>query len=265
MRLGMMADVHGNRIALDAVIADARRHGVDRWWVLGDLVAGGPDPVATLELLADLEDVVVTRGNTDRYVLTGDRPPPYRADVADDLGLLDLFAAVESSFSWTRGAVAGGGWLTWIADLPLEHRLELPDGSRLLGVHASPGCDDGPGITPRRPENELVADLAPAEADLIVAGHTHLPTDRVVGGIRAVNAGSVSNPITDDPRASFVIVDADSHGFRLEHRRVAYDVGAFLRRVDASGHPQAEYIASFQRGEQGRHPSTGPGLPIPVS
>ena len=81
MRLGVLSDVHGNRHALEAVLADGAAQGVDRWWALGDLVAIGPDPVAVLELLADLPDIVVTRGNTERYTLTRDRPPPHAADV----------------------------------------------------------------------------------------------------------------------------------------------------------------------------------------
>lgn len=134
----MLSDVHGNRIALEAVIADGRERGVDRWWALGDLVAVGPDPVGVLELLADLPDVVVTRGNTERYVVTGDRPPPRPEDVRSDSGLLGLFAAVEASFSWIRGAVAAHGWLPWLAGLPLEVRAELDDGTRLLGCTPRP-------------------------------------------------------------------------------------------------------------------------------
>jgi predicted phosphodiesterase len=63
-----MSDVHGNRIALEAVVADGRDQGVEAWWALGDLVAIGPDPVDTLEMLANMVDVVATRGNTERYV-----------------------------------------------------------------------------------------------------------------------------------------------------------------------------------------------------
>jgi predicted phosphodiesterase len=262
VRLAVLSDVHGNRIALEAVVADGRDQGVDGWWALGDLVAVGPDPVDTLELLANLDDLVATRGNTDRYTLTGDRPPPHPEDVIADPGLLGLFTAVESSFSWTRGALASHGWLPWLEELPLDTREELADGTRLLGVHASPGRDDGPGITPHRPAGELQADLAGAGADIVVAGHTHQPTDRRVGGVRAVNAGSVSNPITDDLRAGYVIVHADRHGHRVEHRRVAYDRDAFLRRVGESGHPQHDFIASFQRGEQVRHPSQRAGAPV---
>jgi diadenosine tetraphosphatase ApaH/serine/threonine PP2A family protein phosphatase len=148
------------------------------------------------------------------------------------------------------GGLASHGWLDWLTELPLERRTILPDGTRLLGVHASPGRDDGAGISPDRPEAELRTALAEAAADVVCAGHTHRPTDRRIGPVHAVNLGSVSNPITDDLRASYVIIHADRQGHQVEHRRVGYDHSAVLERVARCGHPQAEYLASFQRGER---------------
>jgi predicted phosphodiesterase len=258
MKLGVLSDVHGNRTALEAVVADGTAQGVDTWWALGDLVAVGPDPVPCLELLADLPNVTITRGNSERYVFAGDRPWPSFDDVLADPDLLDIFVTVEASFSWTRGAVASHGWLDWIGELPLETRLTLDDGTRLLGVHASPGRDDGDGVSPQRPEDELRAALEGAEADIVLTGHTHRPTDRQVGPIRALNGGSVSNPTTDDLRAGYLVVHADRHGHLVEHRRVAYDHEAFLARVDRCGHPGADFIASFQLGKQIRYPSVPP-------
>lgn len=261
VRLAMMSDLHGNLVATEAVVADAARRGVDRWWVLGDIVAIGPEPVATLELVADLTGVEVTSGNTERYVLSGDRPPPYEADVLARPELFPRYTEVQSSFAWTAGSVSASGRLGWLGQLPLEVRTVLLDGTRVLGVHASPGRDDGSGITPHRPEADLRGDLEGAGADIVVAGHTHQPTDRAVGGMRAVNLGSVSNPVTGDLRASYVIVHADRHGHRLEHRRVPYDHERFLASVARSGHPTADFIASFQRGDQCRFPSRRPGAP----
>ena len=74
----------------------------------------------------------------------------------------------------------------------------------------------------------------------------------------------MSNPISDDLRASYVIVHADRHGHRLEHRRVVDDRDAFLRRLRDSGHPCQDHIASFQRGEQVRYASRRPGAPVPT-
>jgi predicted phosphodiesterase len=247
VRIGLISDIHGNRVALDAVVADGEAQCVDRWWALGDLVAIGPEPVRTLELVADLPGLSAVAGNTERYVLTHDRPPPDAADVLARPELLPHYAAVQRSFAWTCGAVAAHGWLGWLAALPAETRTVLPDGTTVLGVHASPGRDDGPGITQQRDHAELRRELAGAGADIVLAGHTHQPTDLRVGGVRAVNLGSVSNPVTDDRRASYVIVHADRHGHRVEHRRVAYDRDRFLATVARSGHPEADFIAAFQR------------------
>ena len=261
MKMGLISDIHGNRHALEAVVADAAEQGVSRWWVLGDLVAIGPDPVRTVELIANLPCVEITSGNTERYVLTDDRPPPHPDAVIAEPELLPLYALIQRSFAWTCGALAAHGWLEWLRKLPLEARTDLADGTVALGVHASPGKDDGAGITPDRDEEELRVDLADIDAQLVFAGHTHRPTDRVVGGVRAVNLGSLSNPITDDLRASYVVVHADRHGHGVEHRRVTYDRDAFLEAVDQSGHPASDYIASFQRGEQSdtRHDGPEPG------
>jgi predicted phosphodiesterase len=260
MRLGLLSDVHGNLVALDAVIADGRAQEVEAWWVLGDLVAIGPDPASTLARLMDLPGVRVVRGNTDRYTVTGARPFPRAEDVARDASLEPLRAEVDASFAWTRAQLDPGA-LDLLAGLPTTQRATLPDGTRLLGVHASPDDDDGPGITPHLPERELAALLAGGDADVVCGGHTHQPTDRRVGSTRAVNLGSVSNPTTTDRRATYVVVDADRHGHRLAHRRVAYDHDAVVGRVRRSGHPSADFVAGFQRGEQARYPADRPGSP----
>lgn len=257
-----MSDIHGNRVALDAVLADARGVGVDAWWVLGDLVAIGPEPVATLELIAQLPNATVIRGNTDRYVLTGDRPPPSPEDALAQPELLDVVLAMEASFSWTRGSLSPTGWLGWLDGLPTDVRLTLPDGTSVFGEHACPGQDDGPGITPHRDAVDLAAAVWIASADIVIGGHTHQPTDRVVDGVRALNPGSISNPIVDDPRAAYVVIHADDDAHVIEHRRVPYDTEAFLLALADSGHPQPDYIASFQRGEQVRFPALRKGAPV---
>jgi predicted phosphodiesterase len=66
VKLGVVADIHGNDEALRAVLADADRFGVDRWWALGDLVLFGPRPEQVLELLRGLPGIEMLRGNTDR-------------------------------------------------------------------------------------------------------------------------------------------------------------------------------------------------------
>ena len=73
---------------------------------------------------------------------------------------------------------------------------------------------------------------------------------------------ALSNPITSDLSATYVIVNADRHGHRLVHRRVSYDHAAVLERLRRSSHPQAGFIAAFQQGKHVRHPADRPGAPI---
>ena len=223
IRLAIFSDIHGNPLALDAVLADIQSQGeVDAYWVLGDFAAIGYDPVTPLERITTLPHASFTRGNTDRYVLT------------EDPALLPEIIEATRSFSWTRGYLSAVGWLDWFTHLPLEVHLTLPDGTRMLGVHASPGRDDGPGIEPWHSDGELEQRLASCQADVVIVGHTHVPLDRQVGKIRAINLGSVSNPVTPGLQATYVLLDTDVQGYRVEWRCVDYDREAVIKAIEHS-------------------------------
>ena len=251
MRLAVLSDIHGNPIALEAVLADvAAAGGADAYWVLGDFAALGPDPATPLERVSQLPGVRFARGNTDDYLVTGQRPPPSAEDVARVPSLIGPFRDATASFAWTAGYLAGRGWLPWLAELPLEQRLTLPDGTRLLGVHAAPGTAHGEGIRPTHSDDQLAELVSGAEADLILVGHTHWALDRTVYDVRIVNLGSVSNPLAPDLRASYALIEADQAGYRLEQRRVEYNHAAVIAALEAVAHPAAQFIAAHQRGER---------------
>jgi predicted phosphodiesterase len=258
MRLAILSDIHGNPLALDAVLADIQSQGeVDSYWVLGDFSALGYDPVTPLEKVTALPHASFTRGNTDRYVMTGDLPvQPEKA--LQDPALLPQVIEAARSFSWTRGYLSAAGWLDWLTNVPLAVRLTLPDGTRVLGVHASPGRDDGPGIGSKQSDHELEQRLAGCEADLVIVGHTHVPLDRQIGSRRAINLGSVSNPVTSGLQATYVLLDADEHGYHIQLRRVDYDREAVIRAIEQSHHPNPSFLISFMRGE--RVLSSDPGF-----
>ena len=130
-RIALFSDVHGNTIALDAVLADIEAQGgVDEYWVLGDLAAIGYDPLGALERLSRLQPAMFIHGNTDRYLVTGERPLPPPEVMLKDPGIISIYLQVIGSFAWTQGAVTAGGWMPWLAALPLELRTQLPDGTR---------------------------------------------------------------------------------------------------------------------------------------
>ncbi len=258
MRLAILSDIHGNPVALDAVLADIQSQGeVDTYWVLGDFAALGYDPVTPLEKLTALSHASFTRGNTDRYVVSEDLPvQPEKA--LEDPALLPQVIEAARSFSWTRGYVSAAGWLDWLTNLPLEVRLTLPDGTRLLGVHASPGRDDGPGIQTKHSDGKLEQRLAGCESDVVIVGHTHVPLDRQVGRIHVINLGSISNPVTLGLQATYVLLDADEHGYRIQLRRVDYDREAVIKAIEHSRHPTPSFLIGFMRGE--RVTSSDPGF-----
>jgi predicted phosphodiesterase len=250
MRIALISDIHGNPIALDAVLADiAAIGGADEHWVLGDIVALGHDPAGVLERLTALANPMFIRGNTDRYVVTGERPPPSLDEAVADPALVPVVAEVAGSFAWTAGYLAATGWIEWLAALPTEHRRTLPDGTRVLAVHASPLADDGLGIGRQAGDDGIARLLAGCDADLVLGGHTHHAFDRMIGDVRAVNLGSVSNPVAPDLRASYVMIGADPQGYTLEHRRVAYDCEAVISALEALNHPGRNWLIKHHRGE----------------
>ncbi|MBN1579721.1 MAG: metallophosphoesterase family protein [Anaerolineae bacterium] len=244
MRIALFSDIHGNVLALDAVLDDiAAQGGVDRYWCLGDLVALGPDPIGVLERLDALANAFFCRGNTDRYATT-----PSTLTV-EDIQRYPRLLHVAQSIAWTKGAVTVTGWRPWLSSLSIEQRLTLPDGTRLLGVHASPGQDDGTGLHPGLSETQISSCISGCDVDLVCVGHTHWPMDLTVDGVRLVNVGSVSNPLPPDLRAGYVLLEADETGYRLYHRRVPYDREAVVGALQWVGYPGTDYIARFMRGE----------------
>ncbi len=258
MRLAILSDIHGNTIALDAVLGDIRSsEGVDGFLVLGDLAAIGPDPVGVLERIAGLSGAHIVRGNTDRYVVTGERPDWYKRERGkSEQEIHRIEVEIERSMSWTQGFVAGAGWHDWLAALPLEFRMALPDGTRLLAVHASHRSDEDPGLVPASSDDEMRELLRDATAELVLAGHTHRALDRRLGPrLRLVNPGSLSNPLPSeaDTRAGYALLVADRDAYKVELRRVEYDHDAFIERLRSVYHPAADFIIGMQRRQGVAH------------
>lgn len=232
MRVALLSDIHGNLLALDAVLADLQsKGGADEYWVLGDLVAVGPKPVEVLERLHNLPKVRFTRGNTDRYVTHEDRPPPYQKDAKANPELISKVVQIAEAFTWTRALVSSNGWFDFLSELPLELRVTLPNGTRFLGVHASPNMDDGKGVQAIMEDASMAKLLQNCEADLLCVGHTHWALNRMVNSVHVVNLGSVSNPMTPNLNATYALLEATESGYTLEQYAVSYDREAFIQQL----------------------------------
>ena len=148
----MVADIHGNDVALRAVWKDAVPEEVDQWWALGGLVLFGPQPA----------------------------PHATAADAVGSLDLVERYGAMAAGIGWTRGVLDQAGLLDSLTALPMHLRLKSASGASVLGVHASPRADDGAGIEPGMSDEQLRLLLAGCDADVVAGGHTHVATDRLV-------------------------------------------------------------------------------------
>ncbi|QGN07571.1 YfcE family phosphodiesterase [Halorhabdus sp. CBA1104] len=209
MKIAVISDIHSNKVALEAVVADLP--DVDRIVSAGDVVGYGPWPADCLEWVRERE-IPTVQGNHDRAVATGEYPS------FNDMAAAGVEYAREQLSIDQR---------EWLASLPTEQ--ELFDG-RLKVVHGHPDNPDhytfpeefGPGLL--------------GDEDVLVLGHTHVQhAEQFTEGI-VLNPGSVGQPRDSDPRAAYAVVDLDAMTFEL--RRVEYDVGEVLTAVRGTSLPR---------------------------
>ncbi|MFB6123214.1 MAG: metallophosphoesterase [Haloferacaceae archaeon] len=209
MQVGVISDVHGNRIALDAVLDDMP--SVDRLVCAGDVVGYNPWPADCVAAVRDRE-IPTVMGNHDRAV-------------ASDAGFrFNSMASAGVEFARRR---LDDDALGWLAGLPDERTAV--DG-RVKLVHGHPEDPDRytypEEFSPRMLDDE----------DVLVTGHTHVQGHRAFDEGVVMNPGSVGQPRDGDPRAAYAVVDVDSRS--VEERRVEYDVDAVVDAVEAAGLPE---------------------------
>jgi predicted phosphodiesterase len=227
MRIAVLYDIHGNLPALEAVLDDVRGAAVDAVVVGGDVVPG-PMPRECLACLAALPvPVHYLRGNGDRVVCAVRRG----GDVSGEVP-----AAFIDMMRWCAAVLTDAEAAT-IEGWPAVVRLHVRGLGNTLFCHATPR-NDVEIFTRLTAEERLFEAFAGVDAPLVVCGHTHMPFDRLVRGIRVVNAGSVGMPF-GDPGADWLLLGDD-----VVPRRTRYDVEAAAARVRASAYPQAEAFAS---------------------
>ncbi|MEP6977930.1 MAG: metallophosphoesterase family protein [Thermoleophilia bacterium] len=215
MRVAALYDVHGNLPALEAVLGEVDADAI----LVGGDVASGPFPRETLERLeAYGARVHFVRGNADR--------------VLDFVGANDGEAWVRSRF-WVAERL-GEAQLAFLAGLPLDVTLDVDGLGPVRFCHGAPGSDEQV-ITRVTSEDRLRGLLAGVEQRTVVCGHTHIQFDRVLDGIRVVNAGSVGAPYEGRRGAYWLELGPD-----VRFRRTEYDVEATAAAISATGYSQAE-------------------------
>jgi len=253
MRVAVLADVHGNLPALEAVLSHLEAQGgADETWVLGDLAVFCPYPEQVLERLVALPKARFLQGNTDRYLVTGRRPP--QIAVRDESQWKRMPAFLEerdANFHWTVEQLGYEGY-SFLRDLPFEQEMDIPDYGSILGVHASP-LGDEVGIWEDTPEEGLNDMLADVDARLLLCGHTHHQLGRSLDDrVLVVNSGSVGLPLDGNQRAAYAILDFEAGDCSASFHRADYDVDHVIAKLEEVGHPAAEWVGTRLR--LGAHP-----------
>jgi predicted phosphodiesterase len=222
-RVAVISDVHGNAVALAAVLAELADDPPDLIVFGGDLT-WGPQPRETLAHVRALEvPLVLVRGNAERALFEL-RDDPSRERRPREQWLADVHTEEDDAF--LREAVEGVS-------------VDVAGLGPVRFAHGSPRSDEEL-ITPATPPERLAAAMAGREERVLVTAHTHLQFDRRTDDLRSVNAGSVGMPYMGAPGAYWATLGPD-----VTLRRTRYDLDEAVRQYRLTADPLAEQMVEI--------------------
>jgi predicted phosphodiesterase len=261
-RLAVLADIHGNLTALDAVIADMAAYDVDHVIVAGDAVNWGPESAAVVARIVAAGWGVI-RGNNEYYLLDyqTDREPEAWRDYEMTPYLYRHLA---------------GRWHHTIAAWPDTISLRYPDAPPVRVWHGSPRSPSE-GIFPGTPESAICEMLDGTVETTVIAAHTHLALERQAGRWRVLNPGSVGAPMDGRDGACYLLLDARDGDWHATFRRIEYDTAPlfaafererFVEECGVTGHLVVQefktarlHVLPFMQWRAAEHP----GAPLSMA
>lgn len=230
MKLAFISDIHGNAIALDAVLQDIQQKNVDKVLVLGDICYRGPEPQRAFDLVRALNCNVI-KGNADEWVVRGVQ----RGEVPDHV--LEL---MNKERDWIASQLSNES-IDYLRELPTQLNLEV-EGIQIHAFHATP--DSLFEVVPPTASDETILEkLVPSEADLYIYAHIHKPYIRFINGKCIVNIGSVGLPFDGLNKASYSIVEINESSIQTSNVRVNYDVQKVVEQYKNVEYPNAEMMS----------------------
>ena len=233
MRVAIIADIHSNLIALEAVLADIAREAIQDIICLGDVVNIGPRPLEVIHKLQSLNCITIM-GNHDDWMLD----PHYHNRRKETKEIVDMR-------DWSAELLSQDD-RAFIRTFQSTLTFYLANKTSLLCFHGSPRSNKDL-IFASTPDDELDAMFGNHRATLLVGGHTHLQMLRYYKDMRILNPGSVGIPFTFypdfgySPWAEYAIVSEDSGRLHMDLRRIPLNIQALIEDALASGMPHANW------------------------
>ena len=225
MRVAALYDIHGNLPALEAVLKEVEAETPDAIVIGGDVVPG-PMPMECLERLLALNTPVhFIRGNGDREVLAFQRGEESSA----------IPENFREGMRWNARRLSDDHARA-LKSWPATFSMEITDLGKVLFCHATPG-NDVDVFTRLTPEERLLPIFENVKAGAVVCGHTHMPFDRRIGGVRVINPGSVGMPF-GRPGAYWCLL-----GRKITFRHTLYDFEAAAEQIRHTDYAGADAFA----------------------
>ncbi len=235
VKIAFISDIHGNAVALDAVLADIKQKDVDKIYVLGDICYRGPEPKRSLELIQSLNTDVI-KGNADEWVVRGVRA----GEVPDHA--LEL---MNTERQWTVGKLDSAD-LQYLENLQ-THLDTNVDGITIAAFHATP--DSLFEITLPDADDETIKTslMKPSDADVFVYAHIHRPYIRYINGKVVMNIGSVGLPFDGLTKASYGLVEINQGNINTSIQRVNYNLEKVIQLYEEVNYPNKDMMKQVIR------------------
>lgn len=219
MQIAVLADIHGNLPALEAVAADIERLNPDLVFVAGDFQNRGPNPREVTKFVAE-SGWTLLRGNHEDYVIRQSQ----NSRTQDSTDYYNWLPA-----RWTANLTRD--FVDLIERLPIATTLTGPDKLLITIAHGSKRSNDE-GFFPSTPEakaKEMIGDDPPS---LLCVGHSHFPLVRRINATLLVNVGSVGFPFDGDRRACYGLITWNCNRWEVEIRRIEYAVDKVVEEFE---------------------------------
>lgn len=241
MRIGLIADIHGNLFALTRVLKELDGLAVQEIFCLGDIATPGPWPSEVLDVL-DALDIQAVMGNTDHWLLA-----------ADDRVVSDV-PEMNAISRWASSGI-GDQRREGLAELPKVIEIEPGNDLHLLMFHGSP-LSTTDVMSERTPERDILEALNEFGANVGIGGHTHVQMIREFDAVLMINPGSVGlggtgpgtpdlPPVQPASTADFAVIDVSGGEVATELYRLPLDVAVMIEAAGITGMPHLDWWASL--------------------